>query len=138
MVTVVGCFGFSFSLPSCNLLNLVKNRKESRQDKPTSLTSNPGDFISLVCSNKGESRLGQIRHQEFLLYNKKQKMDESMKEFKEKLTEVEIESEKFLLARQQEQSFWISEKGVLADRISPGVMRSLVNLTDKPKTVEHE
>ncbi|GAA0161614.1 hypothetical protein LIER_17889 [Lithospermum erythrorhizon] len=162
-------------------------------------------------------------------------MDESMKEFKEKLTEVEIEAEKLLLARQQlvdndrvrngtrealtalrkrarttktsvaspfeslmreiessplvkevcttcgdhdvkektwmmfpgtnmfaaipfhaahtilekdqeqlhyesnklqsyvkEQSFWISEKGVLADRISPGVMRSLVNLTDKP------
>ncbi|KAK2967120.1 hypothetical protein RJ640_020528 [Escallonia rubra] len=33
----------------------------------------------------------------------------------------------------KEKSFWISEKGALADKISPGVLRSLVTLTDKPK-----
>ncbi|KAF8380516.1 hypothetical protein HHK36_028003 [Tetracentron sinense] len=33
----------------------------------------------------------------------------------------------------KEKSFWISEKGVLADKISPGIVRSLVTLTDKPK-----
>ncbi|KAL7203791.1 hypothetical protein ACSBR2_016947 [Camellia fascicularis] len=33
----------------------------------------------------------------------------------------------------KEKSFLISEKGVLADKISPGVLRSLVSLTDKPK-----
>ncbi|XAR63227.1 hypothetical protein NMG60_11023093 [Bertholletia excelsa] len=32
----------------------------------------------------------------------------------------------------KEKSFLISEKGVLADKISPGVLRSLVTLTDKP------
>ncbi|CAL5331363.1 unnamed protein product [Camellia sinensis] len=32
----------------------------------------------------------------------------------------------------KEKSFMISEKGVLADKISPGVLRSLVSLTDKP------
>ncbi|KAI8025316.1 hypothetical protein LOK49_LG02G00738 [Camellia lanceoleosa] len=33
----------------------------------------------------------------------------------------------------KEKSFLISEKGVLADKISQGVLRSLVSLTDKPK-----
>ncbi|KAE9445904.1 hypothetical protein RHGRI_019284 [Rhododendron griersonianum] len=33
----------------------------------------------------------------------------------------------------KEKSFSISEKGALADKISPGVLRSLVTLTDKPK-----
>ncbi|GLT39587.1 hypothetical protein SLA2020_137700 [Shorea laevis] len=33
----------------------------------------------------------------------------------------------------KEKSFLISEKGVLAGKISPGVLRSLVTLTDKPK-----
>ncbi|KAH7576260.1 hypothetical protein JRO89_XS01G0023800 [Xanthoceras sorbifolium] len=33
----------------------------------------------------------------------------------------------------KEKSFIISEKGALADKISPGVLRSLVTLTDKPK-----
>ncbi|KZV49040.1 hypothetical protein F511_10991 [Dorcoceras hygrometricum] len=34
----------------------------------------------------------------------------------------------------KEKSFFISEKGVLSDKISPGVMRSLLTLSDKPKT----
>ncbi|KAL3516924.1 hypothetical protein ACH5RR_023826 [Cinchona calisaya] len=38
----------------------------------------------------------------------------------------------------KEKSFWISEKGVLADKISPGVLRSLVTLTDQPKDEEKE
>ncbi|GKU88466.1 hypothetical protein SLEP1_g2729 [Rubroshorea leprosula] len=33
----------------------------------------------------------------------------------------------------KEKSFLISEKGVLADKISPGVLRSLVTLADNPK-----
>lgn len=33
----------------------------------------------------------------------------------------------------KEKSFWISEEGVLADRITPGVLRSLVTLTDQKK-----
>ncbi|GAV61663.1 hypothetical protein CFOL_v3_05190 [Cephalotus follicularis] len=33
----------------------------------------------------------------------------------------------------KEKSLVISEKGALADKISPGVLRSLVTLTDKPK-----
>ncbi|XP_077234355.1 P53/DNA damage-regulated protein [Tasmannia lanceolata] len=33
----------------------------------------------------------------------------------------------------KEKSFSISERGALADRISPGVLKSLVTLTDKPK-----
>ncbi|BBG97352.1 hypothetical protein Prudu_006451 [Prunus dulcis] len=33
----------------------------------------------------------------------------------------------------KEKSLLISEKGVLADKVSPGVMKSLVTLTDKPK-----
>lgn len=33
----------------------------------------------------------------------------------------------------KEKSFVISEKGALADRISPGIVKSLVSLTDKPK-----
>uniref|UniRef100_J3MER5 Uncharacterized protein n=1 Tax=Oryza brachyantha TaxID=4533 RepID=J3MER5_ORYBR len=32
-----------------------------------------------------------------------------------------------------EKSFAISEKGALAGRISPGIVKSLVSLTDKPK-----
>ncbi|PIN21920.1 hypothetical protein CDL12_05374 [Handroanthus impetiginosus] len=38
----------------------------------------------------------------------------------------------------KEKSFFISEKGVLADKISPGVLRSLVTLTDKPKIEEKD
>ncbi|KAL2234050.1 uncharacterized protein LOC105170780 [Sesamum indicum] len=38
----------------------------------------------------------------------------------------------------KEKSFSISEKGVLADKISPGVLRSLVTLTDKAKTEEKD
>ncbi|KAL3616488.1 hypothetical protein CASFOL_039878 [Castilleja foliolosa] len=34
----------------------------------------------------------------------------------------------------KEKSLLISEKGALADKIGPGVMRSMVTLTDKPKT----
>ncbi|GFP80916.1 hypothetical protein PHJA_000234900 [Phtheirospermum japonicum] len=33
----------------------------------------------------------------------------------------------------KEKSFFISEKGAIADKIGPGVMRSMVTLTDKPK-----
>ncbi|XP_024987874.1 uncharacterized protein LOC112522798 isoform X2 [Cynara cardunculus var. scolymus] len=33
----------------------------------------------------------------------------------------------------KEKSFWISEQGVLADKIGPGVLKSLVTLHDKPK-----
>ncbi|KAL6289934.1 hypothetical protein ACE6H2_007444 [Prunus campanulata] len=33
----------------------------------------------------------------------------------------------------KEKSLLISEKGVLADKVSPGVMKSLVTLADKPK-----
>lgn len=38
----------------------------------------------------------------------------------------------------KEKSFSISEKGVLADKISPGVLRALVTLTDKPKVEEED
>ncbi|KAL0379720.1 UNVERIFIED_CONTAM: Elongation factor G-2, mitochondrial [Sesamum angustifolium] len=38
----------------------------------------------------------------------------------------------------KEKSFSISEKGVLADKISPGVLRSLVTLTDKAKNEEKD
>ncbi|XP_059312962.1 uncharacterized protein LOC132064103 [Lycium ferocissimum] len=38
----------------------------------------------------------------------------------------------------KEKSLWISEQGVLADRISPGVLRSMVTLSDKPKTGQNE
>ncbi|KAF5204301.1 hypothetical protein FRX31_006110 [Thalictrum thalictroides] len=33
----------------------------------------------------------------------------------------------------KEKSFWLSEKGVIADKISPSVLRSMVTLTDKSK-----
>lgn len=33
----------------------------------------------------------------------------------------------------KEKSFWISEQGVLADKIGPGVLKSMVTLSDKPK-----
>lgn len=33
----------------------------------------------------------------------------------------------------KEKSYLISETGALADKISPGVLKSLVTLTDKPK-----
>ncbi|XP_051216069.1 uncharacterized protein [Lolium perenne] len=33
----------------------------------------------------------------------------------------------------KEKSFVISEKGALADKISPGIVKSLVSLTDKPR-----
>ncbi|KAG8391578.1 hypothetical protein BUALT_Bualt01G0202100 [Buddleja alternifolia] len=38
----------------------------------------------------------------------------------------------------KEKSFLISEKGVLADKISPGVLRSMVTLTDKTKIEEKD
>lgn len=38
----------------------------------------------------------------------------------------------------KEKSLWISDQGVLADRISPGVLRSMVTLSDKPKTEQNE
>ncbi|KAI5647420.1 hypothetical protein M9H77_33425 [Catharanthus roseus] len=38
----------------------------------------------------------------------------------------------------KEKSLWISEKGVLADKISPGVLRSLVTLTNQGKTEEKD
>ncbi|KAI3418493.1 p53 and DNA damage-regulated protein 1 [Psidium guajava] len=37
----------------------------------------------------------------------------------------------------KEKSIVISDKGALADKISPGVLRSLVTLTDKQKVAEH-
>ncbi|GLT60227.1 hypothetical protein SLA2020_330020 [Shorea laevis] len=40
---------------------------------------------------------------------------------------------KKLQSNVKEKSFLISEKGVLADKISPGVLRSLVTLSDKPR-----
>lgn len=33
----------------------------------------------------------------------------------------------------KEKTLMISEKGALADKISPGVLKSLVSLSDKPK-----
>ena len=33
----------------------------------------------------------------------------------------------------KDQSLLISEKGALADKISPGVLKAMVTLTDKPK-----
>ncbi|XP_065869760.1 uncharacterized protein [Euphorbia lathyris] len=45
---------------------------------------------------------------------------------------LEYEAKK-LQSYVKEKSFILSEKGVLADKVSPGVLRSLVNLTDKPK-----
>ncbi|CAK7347828.1 unnamed protein product [Dovyalis caffra] len=45
---------------------------------------------------------------------------------------LEYEAKK-LQSYVKDMSLLISEKGVLADRISPGVLRSLVTLTDKPK-----
>ncbi|CAK9146230.1 unnamed protein product [Ilex paraguariensis] len=46
--------------------------------------------------------------------------------------QLDYESKK-LQSYVKEKSFFISEKGVLADKISPGVLRSMVTLTDKPK-----
>lgn len=40
---------------------------------------------------------------------------------------------KVLQSYVKEKSFTISEKGALSDKISPGVLRSIVTLTDKPK-----
>lgn len=45
---------------------------------------------------------------------------------------LDYESKK-LQSYVKEKSFLISEKGVLADKISPGILRSRVTLTDKPK-----
>ncbi|KAF9687692.1 hypothetical protein SADUNF_Sadunf02G0119500 [Salix dunnii] len=45
---------------------------------------------------------------------------------------LEYEAKK-LQSYVKEKTLLISEKGVLADKISPGVLRSLVTLTDKPK-----
>ncbi|KAI9182189.1 hypothetical protein LWI28_022945 [Acer negundo] len=47
-------------------------------------------------------------------------------------TRLDYES-KTLQSFVKEKSLIISEKGALADKISPGVLRSLVTLTDKPK-----
>ncbi|XP_016498599.1 uncharacterized protein LOC107817308 [Nicotiana tabacum] len=38
----------------------------------------------------------------------------------------------------KEKSLWISDQGVLADSINPDVLRSMVTLTDKPKTEQNE
>ncbi|XLS55736.1 hypothetical protein HN51_005491 [Arachis hypogaea] len=78
-------------------------------------------------------------------------MDPTMKQFQQKLTEVELGAELLLLARHQlvitdqprldfeakklqsivkEKSLLISETGALADKIGPGVVRSLVTLND--------
>ncbi|KAL6981261.1 hypothetical protein U1Q18_022892 [Sarracenia purpurea var. burkii] len=46
--------------------------------------------------------------------------------------QLDLDSKK-LQSYVKEKSFLISEKGVLADKISPGVVRSLATLTDKPK-----
>ncbi|OMP01348.1 hypothetical protein COLO4_11958 [Corchorus olitorius] len=45
--------------------------------------------------------------------------------------QLDLESKK-LQSYVKEKSLLISEKGVLADKISPGVLRSLVTLKDKP------
>ncbi|KAF5741021.1 hypothetical protein HS088_TW10G00016 [Tripterygium wilfordii] len=45
---------------------------------------------------------------------------------------VDFEAKK-LQSFVKEKSFLISEKGALSDKIGPGVLRSLVTLTDKPK-----
>ncbi|XP_073154570.1 uncharacterized protein [Henckelia pumila] len=50
---------------------------------------------------------------------------------------LDYESKK-LQSYVKEKSFLISEKGVLSDKISPGVLRSLVTLSDKPKIVEKD
>ncbi|KAL3833093.1 hypothetical protein ACJIZ3_007829 [Penstemon smallii] len=50
---------------------------------------------------------------------------------------LDFESKK-LQSYVKEKSFLISEKGVLADKISPGVLRSLVTLTDKAKIEEKD
>ncbi|KAA8520468.1 hypothetical protein F0562_014724 [Nyssa sinensis] len=47
-------------------------------------------------------------------------------------TQLDYEGNK-LQSYVKEKTFWISERGVLADKISPGVLRSMVTLTDKPK-----
>lgn len=47
-------------------------------------------------------------------------------------TRLDFEAKK-LQSSVKEKSFFISEKGALADKISPGVLRSLVTLTDKSK-----
>ncbi|XP_039042669.1 uncharacterized protein LOC120181652 [Hibiscus syriacus] len=46
-------------------------------------------------------------------------------------TKLDLEAQK-LQSYVKEKSFLISEKGVLADKISPAVLRSLVALKDKP------
>ncbi|KAL3381128.1 hypothetical protein AABB24_001309, partial [Solanum stoloniferum] len=38
----------------------------------------------------------------------------------------------------KEKSLWISDQGVLVDTISPGVLRSMVTLSDKPKIAQNE
>ncbi|XP_044481284.1 uncharacterized protein LOC123207849 isoform X3 [Mangifera indica] len=47
-------------------------------------------------------------------------------------TQLDYDAKK-LQSYVKEKSFHISEKGGLADKISPGVLRSLVTLSDKPK-----
>ncbi|XP_031269626.1 uncharacterized protein LOC116128094 isoform X1 [Pistacia vera] len=47
-------------------------------------------------------------------------------------TQLDYDAKK-LQSYVKEKSFHISEKGALADKISPGVLRSLVTLSDKPK-----
>lgn len=50
---------------------------------------------------------------------------------------LDYESKK-LQSYVKEKSLLISEKGVLSDKISPGVLRSLVTLSDKPKIVDKD
>ncbi|KAL6499422.1 hypothetical protein OROHE_026085 [Orobanche hederae] len=50
---------------------------------------------------------------------------------------LDLDSKK-LQSYVKEKSYIISQTGALADKISPGVLRSLVTLTDKPKTEERD
>ncbi|ESW06536.1 hypothetical protein PHAVU_010G055900 [Phaseolus vulgaris] len=47
-------------------------------------------------------------------------------------TQLDFESKK-LQSIMKEKAYFLSESGVLADKISPGVLKSLVTLNDKPK-----
>lgn len=56
-------------------------------------------------------------------------------DFETDQTRLDYEAKK-LQSYVKEKSFIISERGVLADRISPGVLRSMVTLSDTPKKTE--
>ncbi|KAG5223447.1 P53 and DNA damage-regulated protein [Salix suchowensis] len=74
---------------------------------------------------------------EHLLLARNQVQSKTLKQFLCKLSFPRIHLVLFLSAKKlqsyvKEKTLLISEKGVLADKISPGVLRSLVTLTDKP------